>query len=88
MESSKHTPGPWQEYNRDGSRMFKTWRINSPSGMVAALADIPGEVIPNARLIAAAPDLLEALKLVRDNAKEDSPEMWDKVNAAIAKATG
>lgn len=39
-------------------------------------------------LIIAAPDLLEALIAVRDGAKEDSPEMWAMIDAAIAKALG
>jgi hypothetical protein len=39
------------------------------------------------RLIAAAPDLLAALIDVRDNVMNDSPDMWGRVNAAIAKAT-
>lgn len=41
----------------------------------------------HAALIAAAPDLLEALIDVRDNVQGDSPEMWARVNAAIARAT-
>lgn len=45
----------------------------------------------NARLIAAAPELLEALELVRDTYGFDSStdsSIWHTVNAAIAKATG
>ena len=42
----------------------------------------------NARLIAAAPDLLAALIDVQNNAASDSLAMWTRVNAAIAKATG
>lgn len=43
---------------------------------------------PDALLIAAAPDLLAALKEVSENAASDSPEMWERVSAAIDKAEG
>lgn len=39
-------------------------------------------------LAAAAPELLEALEDVYRNAANDSPDMWGKVSAAIAKAKG
>lgn len=42
----------------------------------------------DARLIAASPDLLEALKDVVNNAGTDSSEMWRRAIAAIAKAEG
>jgi hypothetical protein len=47
-----------------------------------------GNDAANACLIAAAPDLLEILTYVRDNAQSDLPEMWARVDAIIAKATG
>lgn len=58
---SKHTPGPWAVY--DDSNDGKTNRIE-----IAALGktvariyhSVPEEDLPNARLIAAAPELLEA----------------------------
>lgn len=40
------------------------------------------------RLHALNAELLEALIDVRDNAASDSPEMWGRVDAAIAKAGG
>lgn len=49
---------------------------------------------PDARLIAAAPDLLEALKLFIQYNEEEAPlsfpidEMWAQARAAIAKAEG
>lgn len=46
------------------------------------------EQLANARLIAAAPDMLEALKLVADSGKFSCFDdlAWDAVNGAIAKA--
>lgn len=63
------------------------------------LAEVPGfgDGSPSARkvpdvvhLFAAAPDLLEALKLVADSGKFTcfDDEAWDAVNDAISKATG
>jgi hypothetical protein len=46
----------------------------------------------NARLMAAAPDLLEALRCLLDCSDHQNPEVWDaavnQARAAIAKATG
>lgn len=42
----------------------------------------------NARLIAAAPDMLAALKAVQEYGHEDSPKKWEIIQAAIDKAEG
>ena len=72
---AEHTPGPWSLYlnKRDDFAIRKM----SDSGYE-----------PNARLIASAPDLLSSLIEVRDNARDDSPEMCTRIDSAIAKATG
>lgn len=45
------------------------------------------EIKSNIKLIAAAPDLLEALQLVRENMTANIPEyIFDKVDKAIEKA--
>lgn len=56
---TKHTPGPWvttPEPNR------KEWGVDAGPWGIATCADAPGEgsAEANARLIAAAPELLEA----------------------------
>jgi len=74
---SKHTPGPWlcHPYVLDG----ETFIFNN-SG-TEHIADVVSEA--NAQLIAAAPDLLEALQLYVDLCKQDvkKPEpnfsQWD-----------
>lgn len=73
---SKHTPGPWETFKgQDG------W------GIVGLCGGYYGELSEaNARLIAAAPELLEALHgllLFPNNPRENN-----KARAAIAKATG
>lgn len=52
------TPGPWRAY-----RSQVRWSVMAPDGSV--LADIVQGDEANARLIAAAPEMLAALRLVR-----------------------
>jgi hypothetical protein len=96
---SKHTPGPWHWSNRyktsDNERF--TWSLigangygilscdgeeNSPQGLGESGAT-------NARLIAAAPELLDALLRVLRDVASDGRDGWeDQARAAVAKATG
>ena len=56
---SEHTPGPWSE-SPDGSTIYRVDGV--PVARIAA-AGRPGDArSANARLIAAAPDMLEALE--------------------------
>jgi hypothetical protein len=90
--STQHTPGPWVVY--DDSNDGKTNRIEivAMGKTVARIYhSVPKEDLPNALLIAAAPDLLEALntwlKQYSAEEYEDCPEVV-QTRAAIAKATG
>ena len=56
---SKHTPGPWEV--RGASTRFAAFNVHGPKTNV--VRDVLKEA--NAHLIAAAPDLLEALKALR-----------------------
>ena len=78
-----HTPKPWVLHKKGTLRWVDAERI--------CIAEIPededGDAQEgNARLIAAAPDLLAALKWVNEQAVEDSPAMWSAVSEAIRKA--
>ena len=56
---SKHTPGPWE------ARQHKIWTQDAPVHIADIIRAPDGDWSPaNARLIAAAPDLLEALSLL------------------------
>jgi hypothetical protein len=84
-----HTPGPW--FVREGPRGRST-DIFSPSRPdTLATTAFHGwnaeEMEANAQLIAAAPDLLEALKAVIaiSDRKHDA---WDHAKAVIAEAEG
>ena len=78
-----HTPGPWFT------------ETLSPIGH-CAIVDADGFTIAdpspmgqdNARLIAAAPDMLEALQLIYANAGESPEWIRSRIDAVIARATG
>lgn len=82
---SKHTPGPWiagQQINPEGKAlpMFDIW---TNSDKPRYIGEIPKA--ENARLIAAAPDLLAALKMALE--APDNDRSWeDDAIAAIKKA--
>lgn len=91
MSDKMHTPGPWKvaaaslDVWEDGG--YTICEVYPPS------ANSP-EKVANARLIAAAPELLEALEMLmpqypsRGMCDEYDRAMWENAEAAIAKATG
>jgi hypothetical protein len=98
--NTQHTPGPWEARTdahgrgliyAEGNWLASTWRANGNGNNAPHL---PSKA--NARLIAAAPDLLEALQLCEGNiasllwsAHPKVYGMWlDVVRAAIDKAIG
>jgi len=93
VQSVVHTPGPWTVANNGKSVLAGSVKINQQAGPCAASAGvqiaIDRELQANAKLIAAAVDLLEALQeVVEDGLKTNTTEWIKKANAAIAKATG
>jgi len=80
---NKHTPQPWR--SNDFSSSVYGYIFGDKQAICRVFLD-GDECEANARLIAAAPELLEALQGVMywDNGK---PE-WDDARAAIAKAVG
>jgi hypothetical protein len=97
---TQHTPGPWYVWptHWDGGSNSVAWAgqntvwIDSPRGELAMIKPngrrIDDLVYADARLIAAAPDLLEALKAARAGRSsiEDVP-LHEQIDAAITKAT-
>ena len=84
MTKKKHTPGPWRV---SGHRLAVFTKLNGINVVVADCDQTLGysESEANARLIAAAPELLEYLKY----AVWAHPELEknEKLMAVIAKAT-
>lgn len=94
MTAPKHTPGPW---NSEGPDDFGDHNIHEPTCRLAIGAVVPNmrpdeEVAANARLIAAAPDLLETLRFlvraVETNCALSIAEAIVGAHIAIDKAEG
>jgi len=100
-----HTPGEWRIEGRRGSGYIISAGVNAeadgPASYVGVLdpmfyiAGEPSHLAANARLIAAAPDLLEALgnclvlvRLKFGNTDDGANAAQEQAYAAIAKATG
>ena len=93
--TTTHTPGPWTieaDPDKAGLHPLHDNRyVGSERGWVCALRDQP-EQAADARLIAAAPDLLAALKAASGNiddcgmSLEAYGNLIDQIDAAIAKA--
>lgn len=91
MTERNHTAGPWEARIYGG---FDAPRVWSESGSVALLQhhDTPEEAEANARLIAVAPDMLEALeRMVRlleiEDARLANFGEVEAARAVITKAT-
>lgn len=102
---TKHTAGPWAiEECRGDFEVYPVKGGPPKLGRWAEVATVSGnyeaEDAANARLIAAAPDLLEALKAAKEvvdvaegmtSCRSDDDFIWSAqklINAAIAKAEG
>lgn len=85
---SKHTPGPWA-FVQGGSGDFPTWNVRiATRGVITLPPTASMETMDaDARLIAAAPELLEALRPIAERG-EISAKIIAKARAAIAKAEG
>ena len=91
---SKYTPGPWE------ARGLSVFLPNETALAVATCVPHRPEAQANARLIAAAPELLEALQAVQihlehcgwgdsfNRERAEDAGLPNMITAAIAKATG
>lgn len=102
---TKHTPGPWTytpqpvESNGFYIQTFDMSHRNTFIGEAGGGLQTPQEIKANAKLIAAAPDLLEALEALMEEYENigntgdcgyfaaDQQEVYIKAMAAIRKAT-
>ena len=98
-----HTPGPWKLVTREHVHAIVpkfghdvTWvptKGHKEHGSIAGRERSDDELLANAKLIAAAPDLLEALRDVLEHfewldAGGEPSRAYDRSVAAIGKATG
>ena len=94
-KDNRHTTGEWSlgdyewiMFPGGGTRFLEIKRDFDTLALVVADED-DQECAPNAHLIAAAPELLEALEeLVAAPDKKRPAEVWEAARAAIAKARG
>lgn len=103
--SAKHTLGPWIADDNEGFSPWTIWSRMTPTGSgkpgpkIAQVIGDSAETDANARLIAAAPDLLEALMEIDARLRRCAAEPISAADAydsfyqeivasAIAKATG
>ena len=98
---SGHTKGPWEVARTDAGIIVRTESVKKTRAGASRYAAIGGfdrsdpeqlaEALANARLIAAAPELLEALTDCVEHMHWTQPQgeaALKKAKAAIAKATG
>lgn len=90
---SAHTPGPWHHWQPIGEEWVVTTTGPRPE-MGAAYPHMPIRLADeidreaDARLMAAAPDLLATLEHVRDAFDENEDVDLERIETAIAKARG
>lgn len=97
MSETKFTPGPWEAVSFNGNSLVVTELIVNEKEAIALLGTCGEKEQANAHLIAAAPDMYEALEAaVSEYGKPggpwnvpSEPGTWiDKARAALAKARG
>ena len=92
---SKHTPGRWMI----SAERYRYIHVYAHGGGIAHLDTVDGEGMANANLIAAAPELLEALEALlalNENYSAFGGEIhrdridraWDNARAVLKKARG
>lgn len=96
--NQKHTPGPWKTrrgFDKDEIEVFDSVKVKRPFRRcaIATIHDNVDGKRANARLISAAPELLEACEAAlrfsdRPRNSSDESELCDTLRAAIAKARG
>ena|SRR5438477_7786278 len=88
---SAPTPGPWRLRENNRLVVGNSDKLDTPIAVVDMTSIVAEEAQANARLIAAAPDLLAALKEVASMIEayhEVPPTRANMVRAAIARAEG
>ena len=99
MSAPKHTPGPWITDDKQSGDVFRYVMPENGSVLPICRLDVDRfEAEANARLIAAAPELLEALEAMLSHTADLDPMQGfrpeedfsavKQARAAIAKATG
>ena len=88
---TKHTPGPWLLVEQGDANEYAVLTPDKKEWVIAFRLN-PGRPIyaqekANAKLIAAAPELLEALQNIENDDNRIPAKIWEMRNQAIKKAT-
>lgn len=89
--ASAHTPGPWVQNSANAEEIIAPDDVQVIARIPGAKTGLYNRAAPaNARLIAAAPDLLEALRAAEDwlDGWVSAEPQLAMIRAAIAKAEG
>jgi hypothetical protein len=86
---TQHTPGPWHRDATEQTFHTKGLNLRAPDGssIAALFGSKSDECIANANLIAAAPDLLEALEYLLPIAEKNVETSFGKDAIRIARST-
>jgi len=87
--TTKHTEGPWAATLLNNMASKYWWSVSSLDGLGNTICNTPNnnsEAEANARLIAAAPELLEALEELLRFLPDHESEQAKKAIAIISKA--
>jgi hypothetical protein len=83
---SKHTPGPWVQTPWDSTAIFDAKNLQVPIAQTYPADTSQKEAEANARLVAAAPQLLEALELIVEQDPDGEGQGFIDARAAIKAA--
>ena len=88
--TSKFTPGPWVVVKHE--RFPFQREVKAEDGYICDMEGLSDDDMPtvaaNANLIAAAPEIYEALKNLCNGSTAIRADDWDRAEAALAKAEG
>ncbi|MGK7164935.1 hypothetical protein ACSOT0_20415 [Pseudomonas aeruginosa] len=88
MGKQSYTPGPWDYWSGYNPVDELEAQITTEDGDIV-IASYNRQILEgeaNAKLLAAAPELLEALVALVE-CEQTTPELWEAARAAIAKST-
>lgn len=88
MNKHKHTPGPWAVRESSNPKNGTFWRDIVSTGGHFSPSYVGEAMEQDASLIAAAPELLAALRMVIAHDGRITGADWDTIRAAVDKAEG
>lgn len=84
--NAKHTPGPWD--NEQGNHPWIDIYVEKDGSAIAKAYGDNAESIANARLIATAPELLEALQSLTSTIEQEFPELKESLKEKGSSSSG